>query len=65
MWRPRSVHVGDVYALAVDDLTQGGLECSKMSTFYEVWNSEFPNVKIPKVFLIIINLSNSSKIEKY
>ena len=44
---------GDVYALAVDDLTQGGLECSKMSTFYEVWKSEFPNVKIPKVSLIV------------
>ena len=57
---PSCLTKADVYALAVDDLTQGGLECSKMSTFYEVWKSEFPNVKIPKVFLIIMNLSNNS-----
>ena len=51
---PSCLTKGDVYALAVDDLTQGGLECSGMSTFYEVWKSEFPNVKIPKVCLIIV-----------
>ncbi len=39
----------DVYALAVDDLTQGGCECCSRSTFYGIWNQEFPNVKIPKV----------------
>lgn len=46
---PSCMTKSDVYALACDDLTQGGLECSKMSTFYDVWKSEFPNVKIPKV----------------
>ena len=39
----------DVYSLARDDLTQGGLECCKLSTFYDIWKRTFDNVKIPKV----------------
>lgn len=39
----------DVYELAKDDLTQGGLSCCSPSHLYEVWKTEFPNVKIPKV----------------
>lgn len=39
----------DVYELARDDLTQGGLSCCSPSHLYEVWKKEFPNVKIPKV----------------
>ena len=38
-----------MYALAVDDLCQGGLECCKRSMFFQVWENEFPHVKIPKV----------------
>ena len=47
---PSCLTKGDVYALAIDDLSQGGLECCKKSTFYELWQVEFPHVKIPKVF---------------
>ena len=39
----------DVYNLAVDELSEGGLYCCSRSTFYSVWTSEFPEVKIPKV----------------
>ena len=46
---PSCLTRADVYALAVDDLSQGGLHCCKLSTFYDVWKSHFPNVKIPKV----------------
>ena len=46
---PSCLTKGDVYTLASDDLTQGGLSCCKISTFYDIWKSEFPNVKIPKV----------------
>jgi len=46
---PSCLTKGDVYALAVDDLSQGGLECCKISTFYQIWKQEFPHVKIPKV----------------
>ena len=46
---PSCLTKADVYAIAVDDLTQGGLKCCKMSTFYHIWKSEFPHVKIPKV----------------
>lgn len=46
---PSCLTRADVYALAVDDLTQGGLQCCKRSTFYDVWKTNFPNVKIPKV----------------
>lgn len=46
---PSCLTKSDVYSLAFDDLTQGGLECCGISTFYEIWQSTFPNVKIPKV----------------
>ncbi len=49
---PSCLTKADVYALAVDDLSQGGLKCCKPSTFYEIWRSEFPHVKIPKVNVI-------------
>lgn len=39
----------DVYALAFDDLSQGSLECCGVSSFYNLWSAEFPNVKIPQV----------------
>lgn len=39
----------DVYELARDDLTQGGLECPSISQMYGIWKKEFKNVKIPKV----------------
>lgn len=39
----------DVFSLACDDLSQGGLECCKISTFYQIWKTNFPTVKIPKV----------------
>ena len=39
----------DVYDLARDDLTQGGLSCCSASQMYELWKREFPHVKIPKV----------------
>ena len=35
---PSCLTKSDVYALAVDDLSQGGLECCKKSTFYQVLN---------------------------
>ena len=46
---PSCLTKGDVYALAVDDLSQGGLESCKISKFYQIWQQEFPHVKIPKV----------------
>lgn len=46
---PSCLTKADVYSLASDDLTQGGLACCKISTFYEIWKTDFPNVKIPKV----------------
>lgn len=39
----------DIYELAREDLTQGGLQCCSASQMYEIWNKEFKNVKIPKV----------------
>ena len=48
---PSCLTKADVYALAVDDLSQGGLSCCKPSTFYSIWKSEFPHVKIPKVII--------------
>ena len=41
---PSCLTKSDVYALAIDDLSQGGLECCKKSTFYQVWHNEFPKV---------------------
>lgn len=46
---PSCLTKADVYALTLDDLSQGGLDCCKRSTFYDVWKAEFSNVKIPKV----------------
>ena len=48
---PSCLTKSDVYSLAFHDLTQGGLECCGISTFYEIWQSTFPNVKIPKVII--------------
>lgn len=39
---PSCLTKSDVYALAFDDLTEGGLKCCGMSTFYEIWQSTFP-----------------------
>lgn len=46
---PSCLTKADVYDLARDDLSSGGMECCAISTFYQIWNVEFPNVKIPKV----------------
>lgn len=47
---PSCLTKADVYELAVDDLMQGGdTHCPSISIFYEVWRSQFPHVKIPKV----------------
>jgi hypothetical protein len=46
---PSCLTKSDVFMLASDDLAQGGLQCCKPSTFYEIWQRHFPNVKIPKV----------------
>lgn len=46
---PACLTKADVYSLASDDLSQGGLECCSISTFYEIWNRNFSHVKIPKV----------------
>lgn len=46
---PSCLTKNDVFTLASDELSQGGLECCKQSTFYEIWKNYFPNVKIPKV----------------
>ena len=46
---PSCLTKADVYCLAYDDLTQGGLECCKISTFYKIWKENFSDVKIPKV----------------
>lgn len=37
-----------VYDLSSDDLT-GGMQCCSKTTFYRIWRTEFPHVKIPKV----------------
>lgn len=46
---PACLTKSDVFFLACDDLSQGGLQCCKISTFYNIWKRNFPNVKIPKV----------------
>lgn len=46
---PACLTKADVFSLASDNLSQGGLQCCKISTFYEIWKRSFPNVKIPKV----------------
>ena len=46
---PSCLTKSDVFALATDELSQGGLKCCKLFTFYEIWKREFPNVKIPRV----------------
>ena len=46
----------DVYDLARDDLTQGGLSCCSASQMYELWKREFPHVKIPKVRIVFVGL---------
>lgn len=46
---PACLTKADVFSLARDDLSQGGLECCKISTFYQIWENSFPTVKIPKV----------------
>ena len=46
---PSCLTKSDVYALAADDLSQGSLECCGVSSFYNLWKAEFPNVKIPQV----------------
>ena len=46
---PACLTKSDVFSLACDDLCQGGLQCCKISTFYNIWRNNFPNVKIPKV----------------
>ena len=46
---PSCLTKADVYNLAVDDLSQGNLECCPKSKFYKIWQSEFSHVKIPKV----------------
>ena len=43
----------DVYSIAYDDLSQGGMQCCKLSTFYDIWQKHFPSVKIPKVIRIV------------
>lgn len=34
---PSCLTKSDVFALATDELSQGGLKCCKLSTFYEIW----------------------------
>ena len=46
---PSCLTKSDVYVLAASDLSQGGLECCSRTTFYRIWITEFPDVKIPKV----------------
>ena len=46
---PSCLTKADVYTLAADDLSQGDLQCCGVSTFYKIWKTEFPHVKIPKV----------------
>ena len=46
---PSCLTKADVYCLAYDDLTEGGLSCPSSSTFYRIWATEFSNVAIPKV----------------
>ena len=50
---PSCLTKADVYALAFDDLSQGGLECCALATFYKIWTEEFPHVKIPKVSSVV------------
>ena len=49
MHLPSCLTKADVYDLAWDDLTEGGMQCCSKRTFYRVWRTEFPRVKIPKV----------------
>ena len=49
---PACLTKSDVYSLAYDDLSQGEMKCCAMSTFYKIWESNFSNVKIPKVHFL-------------
>ena len=53
---PSCLTKADVYMLAVDDVSQGNLECCPKSKFYKIWQSEFPHVKIPKVIFLFTKL---------
>ena len=56
MWE--SVHLPsclckqDVYVIACDDLSRVNLEVCSRSTFFQVWESRFKNVVIPKVSVL-------------
>ena len=52
----------DIYELAKDDLTQGGLHCCSISMMYEIWKSEFDNVKIPKVRSLLVEVRSVHKL---
>ena len=43
----------NVYLLAYDDLSQAGMQCCELSTFYDIWQKQFPSVKIPKVISLL------------
>lgn len=47
---PSCLTKADVYCLAFDDLTSGGLNCPAPSTFYKIWSKDYSDVVIPKVY---------------
>ena len=57
---PSCLTKADVYDLACDDLTEGGMQCCSKTTFYRVWRTEFSHVKIPKVCsdIMIVTVTN-------
>ncbi len=46
---PSCLTKSDVYELACEDLKEGNLVVCSRSTFFEMWNKEFSDVKIPPV----------------
>ena len=47
---PSCLTKADIYALVSDELSHGGIQQSCMkSKFYQIWQTHFPHVKIPKV----------------
>ena len=45
---PSCLTKADVYCIAVDDLSQGGLECCKRSAFYDILEFRVPSCEDPE-----------------
>ena len=56
---PSCLTKSDVYNLAQEDLSQGGIPMCSRSSFFRLWKNDFKHVKIPPVSSNIIGASLS------